>query len=138
VRMLERINEVADLMEALENLPEGNPLKDNPAYQAVAKRQYVRHPRIVEITRPEQVLGFGGSDFSPGTIEQRADEGFKQTDKALLKRFDSRCLPQEKTLSIFGENCPAIPPPVLRVQDPRETVPRDFAPRPSPLSSAAF
>jgi NTE family protein len=83
VRMLGRINEVADLMEALENLPEGNPLKDSPAYQAVAKHNYVRHPRIVVITRPDQVLGFGGSDFSPGTIEQRADEGFKQTDKAL-------------------------------------------------------
>ncbi len=138
VRMLGRINEVADLMEALESLPEGNPLKDHPAYLAVAKRQYVRHPRIVEITRPEQVLGFGGSDFSPGTIEQRADEGFKQTDKALLKLFDSECLAQEKAFSIFDENCLAIPPPVSRVQDPRETVPRDFAPRPSRHSSAAF
>ena len=38
VNMLGRINEVAVLMEALESLPEGNPLKDNPAYQAVAKR----------------------------------------------------------------------------------------------------
>jgi NTE family protein len=83
VKMLRRIDEVADLMQALENLPEGNPLKDNPAYQAVAQRHYVRVPRIVAITRPDQVLGFGGSDFSPGTIEQRANEGFRQTDKAL-------------------------------------------------------
>ena len=83
VKMLRRIDEVADLMAALENLPEGNPLKDNPAYQAVAKRRYVRVPRIVSITRPDQVLGFGGSDFSPETIEQRANEGYKQTDKAL-------------------------------------------------------
>jgi NTE family protein len=83
VKMLRRIDEVADLMQALENLPEGNPLKDNPAYQAVAQRHYVRVPRIVAITRPDHVLGFGGSDFPPGTIEQRANEGFKQTDKAL-------------------------------------------------------
>jgi hypothetical protein len=34
VKMLRRIDEVAELMEALENLPEGNPLKDNSAYQA--------------------------------------------------------------------------------------------------------
>ena len=81
--MLGRINEVADLMQALENLPEGNPLKDNPAYQAVAKRHYIRVPRIVAITRPDQVLGFGGSDFSPETIEERAIKGLKQTEKAL-------------------------------------------------------
>jgi NTE family protein len=83
LKMLGRIDEVADLMAALENLPEGNPLKDNLAYQAVAKRRYVRVPRIVAITRPDQVLGFGGSDFSPEAIEQRANEGYKQTDKAL-------------------------------------------------------
>jgi len=28
-------------------------------------------------------LGFGGSDFSPETIEQRANEGYKQTEQAL-------------------------------------------------------
>ena len=83
VKMLRRIDEVAGLMEALENLPEGNPLKDNSAYQAVAKRHYVRVPRIISITRPEEVLGFGASDFSPETIEQRANEGYKQTELAL-------------------------------------------------------
>jgi NTE family protein len=83
VNMLGRISEVAVLMEALESLPEGNPLKDNPAYQSVAKRHYVRVPKIVSITRPEEVLGFGGSDFSPETIEQRANEGYKQTEQAL-------------------------------------------------------
>jgi hypothetical protein len=65
VKMLRRIDEVAGLMEALENLPEGNPLKDDSAYQAVAKRHYVRVPRIVAITRPEEVSGFGASDFRP-------------------------------------------------------------------------
>ncbi|MGH6834676.1 MAG: patatin-like phospholipase family protein [Methylocella sp.] len=83
VKMLRRIDEVAALMEALENLPAGNPLKDNPAYQAVAKRQYVRVPRIISITRPELVSGLGASDFSPETIEQRATEGYKQTELAL-------------------------------------------------------
>lgn len=84
VNMLGRINEVAALMEALEDIPGGNPLKNNPAYQAVAKRRYVRVPKIVSITRPQQVEGFGGSDFSPQTIEERAREGYKQTESALL------------------------------------------------------
>ncbi|HUZ91815.1 MAG TPA: patatin-like phospholipase family protein [Methylocella sp.] len=85
VKMLRRIDEVAALMEALENLPGSNPIKNDPAYQAVAKRHYIRVPRIISITRPEQVLGFGGSDFSPETIEQRAQEGYKQTDAALRR-----------------------------------------------------
>ncbi len=83
VKMMRRIDEVTELMEALENLPGGNPLKDHPAYEAVAKRNYVRVPKIVSITRPEQVRGFGGSDFSPETIEKRAEEGYKQTELAL-------------------------------------------------------
>ncbi len=83
VKMMRRIDEVTELIEALENLPGGNPLQDHPAYQAVAKRRYVRVPRIISITRPDQVRGFGGSDFSPETIEKRADEGYKQTDLAL-------------------------------------------------------
>lgn len=83
VKMLHRIDEIAELMEALENLPEGNPLKDNAAYQVVAKRGYVRVPRIVSITRPDQVGGFDGSDFSPETIQKRAGEGYAHTKQAL-------------------------------------------------------
>ncbi len=83
MKMMHRIDEVADLMEALETLPGGNPLKDNLAYQAVAKREYVRVPRIISITRPNQVAGFDASDFSPPTIQARADEGYAQTKKAL-------------------------------------------------------
>jgi NTE family protein len=83
LKLMGRFDEVAALMEALENLPDGNPLKDHPACRAVAKRKYIRVPRIVSITRPEQVEGFGGSDFSPDTIEQRASEGYRQTELAL-------------------------------------------------------
>lgn len=83
VKMLHRIDEVADLMQALEHLQEGNPLKDSPAYQAVAKRGYVRVPQIISITRPEQIGGLDASDFSPETIRQRAAEGYAQTKQAL-------------------------------------------------------
>jgi hypothetical protein len=70
-------------LAAIERLPDGHLIKDSPAYKTVAQRKYVRVPRIVSITRPEQVGGFGGSDFSPETIKQRADEGYAQTKKAL-------------------------------------------------------
>jgi NTE family protein len=83
VKLLRRFDEVAELMEALESLPEGSPLKDNAAYEAVKKRGYVRVPRIVSITRAEQVGGFDGSDFSPETIQKRANEGYTQTKQAL-------------------------------------------------------
>ena len=83
VKMLHQIDEVADLMQALEHLPKGNPLKDSPAYQAVAKRSYIRVPRIISITRPEQIGGLEASDFSPETIQQRANEGYAQTERAL-------------------------------------------------------
>lgn len=83
VSMLRRIDEVVDLMRALENLPGGNPLQGDAAYQAVADRGYVRVPRIIDITRPDMIGGFDGSDFSPETIEARADEGYAQTAKAL-------------------------------------------------------
>jgi NTE family protein len=83
VKMLHRIDEVADLMAAIDSLPAGNLLKGNPAYEAVKKRAYVRVPEIISITRQQQVAGFDGTDFSPATIEKRADEGYAQTKQAL-------------------------------------------------------
>jgi len=83
LKLLDQFNEVAQLMKAIENLPEGNPLKDDPAYEAVKKRDYVHVPRIISITSPEPVTEFGDGDFSPGAIQRRAEEGYAQTIKAL-------------------------------------------------------
>jgi predicted acylesterase/phospholipase RssA len=83
LKMLDQINEVAELMKAVENLPGGNPLKDDPAYEAVKKRDYVHVPRIISITNPEPVSEFGDADFSAGAIQRRAEEGYAQTMKAL-------------------------------------------------------
>jgi NTE family protein len=83
LKLMRRFDEVAALMEALESLPEGDPLKDNAAYKTVKKRGYVRVPRIVPITRPEGVGGFDASDFTPETIQKRADEGYAQTTQTL-------------------------------------------------------
>jgi hypothetical protein len=83
LKMLDQFNEVAELMEEIENLPGSNPLKGNPAYEAVKKREYVRVPRVVSITSPERVTEFGDADFSPDAIQRRAEEGYAQTTKAL-------------------------------------------------------
>jgi NTE family protein len=83
LEIVDQLNEVAALVEAIENLPGGNPLKDDPAYEAVKKRDYVHIPRIVSITSPDPVSEFGDADFSPSAIQRRADEGYAQTTKAL-------------------------------------------------------
>ena len=83
---LRRLSEVAELMEALESLPGGNPLKDDPTYEAVKKRDYIHVPRIVSITPPEpvsEIREYGDSDFSPDAIRMRAEQGYAQTMKAL-------------------------------------------------------
>jgi NTE family protein len=83
LKLMCRFDQVAALMHALENFPGGNPLEDNDAYRSVKNQGYILVPRIVPITRVEQVGTLDGIDFSPETIKQRADEGYAQTKKAL-------------------------------------------------------
>jgi NTE family protein len=83
LKLLQRFNEVAELMEAIDGLPKDHPIRKHPAFKAVKQRRYVRVPRIVPITRKEQVVGFDGSDFSPETIKKRAADGYAQTAQAL-------------------------------------------------------
>jgi NTE family protein len=86
LKLLRRFNEVAELMDAIENLPADNPLAGSPAYEAVRKRCYVRVSDIVSITPPEAADLLGDTDFSPEAIQKRADEGYAQTIKALRMR----------------------------------------------------
>jgi Patatin phospholipase len=83
VKMLDRFNEVAELMEALEKLPGGNLLAGNPAYEAVKKRAYVHVPRIVSITPPAEVDQFDDGDFSPEAMKTREEKGYAETKKVL-------------------------------------------------------
>jgi len=83
LKLMGRFNEIAQLMEVLERLPMDHSIRRDPAFKAVKKRHYLRVPRIVSITRPKQVGGFDGSDFSPETIRERAEEGYAQTEQAL-------------------------------------------------------
>ena len=92
LKLMYRFDQVAALMNALEALPGGNPLKDNDAYKQVKQRNYIVVPKIVSITRPNHVGTLDGSDFSQETIRRRADEGYKQTMKALLEGDNARSL----------------------------------------------
>jgi hypothetical protein len=85
--LMRRFNEVAVLMDALSALPADHALFNDvavaSAYEALRARKYVVVPKIVPITRPEQVEGIGASDFSAMTIAARAAEGFRMADAAL-------------------------------------------------------
>jgi NTE family protein len=84
LKLLHRFDQVAALMNALEAVPGGNPLRDNDAYKQVKQQNYIVVPRIVSITRPNHVGTGDGTDFSQETIKKRAEEGYNQTKKALL------------------------------------------------------
>jgi NTE family protein len=84
LKLLHRFDQVAALMDALEAVPGGNPLRDNDAYKQVKQQNYIVVPRIVSITRPNHVGTGDGTDFSQETIKKRAEEGYNQTKKALL------------------------------------------------------
>ena len=75
VEMMRRINEVTELIEALEKLPGGNPLRDDPAYKVVKERGYINVPRIVSITTTEAIHQFSDADFSPEAIKKRSGRG---------------------------------------------------------------
>jgi NTE family protein len=92
LKLMCRFDQVAALMNALEALPGGNPLKDNDAYKQVKQQKYIVVPKIVSITRPNHVGALDGSDFSRETIAGRAEEGYNQTKKALLEGDNVRSL----------------------------------------------
>ena len=93
--LLGRFNEVAVLLDALSALPADHAIFDDAAvasaYATLRDRKYVVVPKIVSITRPEQVEGNGASDFSAATIAARAAEGFRMAEAALV----SACLEQQ-------------------------------------------
>ena len=83
MKLLDRFNKVAALIEALEALPEGNPLEDHDAYRDIKAEHYVRVPSIVPITQLDVPEQFGDADFSPEAIEKRADAGKRQALRVL-------------------------------------------------------
>jgi NTE family protein len=83
LRLLYRFNEVADLMQTLQSLPEDHPVKQHAAYKAVKRWSYVGIQRVVAITPPEPSPEFGDVDFSPETLDKREKQGYAEALKAL-------------------------------------------------------
>ena len=90
LKLLRRFDEVARLMAAIEALPEGHPLKTDPAVETLRARRYSRAPQVIAIARPEAVGTYDGLDFSPETIAARADEGYAQAHAALIRAEAAR------------------------------------------------
>jgi NTE family protein len=85
VKLLKRFNKVAKLVEALEKLPGGNPLKTDPAFTDVKEQGWIQVPEIISVPPPENVQQFDDSDFSSEAIQAREDEGYEATKKALAE-----------------------------------------------------
>jgi NTE family protein len=85
VKLLKRFNKVAKLVEALEKLPGGNPLKADPAFTDVEKEGWIQVPDIISVPPPEKVQQFDDSDFSPEAVQAREEEGYEATKKALAE-----------------------------------------------------
>jgi NTE family protein len=91
IKLLCRFNQVAELMEMLESLPEDHPVKRDKAYKAVKKQAYVRVPRIVAITPPEPSAEFGDADFSPEALDKREKQGHAEALMALAAPPQDPC-----------------------------------------------
>ena len=83
LKLLCRFNEVAELMDLLESLPEDHPVKQHGAYKAVRESGYIVIPRVVSITPPEPSPEFADADFSPEAIARRKRQGYAEALKAL-------------------------------------------------------
>jgi NTE family protein len=91
IKLLCRFNEVARLMEALESLPEDDPVKGHEAYKLVKKRGYITIPRIVSISLPEPAPEFGDADFSPDALRKREQQGYEQAIRQLKAPTQDPC-----------------------------------------------
>jgi predicted acylesterase/phospholipase RssA len=83
LKLMDRFDEVAALVELLDSLPGGNPVAGTEAFAKVAARAYVRAPRVIQITREQEAGGFDGMDFSPDGIRARSAQGYAATERAL-------------------------------------------------------
>ena len=77
LRLLERFNQVADLIELLDRkLPQNSPIRDEDAFKDVFKNGYSRVPHVIEITRQTPAGGSDAFNFSPEGIQACAEEGW--------------------------------------------------------------
>jgi Patatin phospholipase len=91
VKLMYRFNQVADLIAALEELGDANPLAGKPVYRAITDQKYIHVPNIVSITAPELNDQFADADFSPEAIHERARQGEELTRSVLEDPHHNPC-----------------------------------------------
>jgi predicted acylesterase/phospholipase RssA len=85
VRLMQRFDLVAQLMADLAALPEYEPVRALPSYRALAELQLRRVPNILQVTRASPAQPLESADFSHAGIARRAEEGFEQTRRELVR-----------------------------------------------------
>lgn len=81
LELLERFNQVVDLVAALEAAFPAEKLKNLPGWDAVRKYRRVKPP--IQVTRQSEAKPLEGSDFSVAGIRRRAAEGQALAEAAL-------------------------------------------------------
>jgi predicted acylesterase/phospholipase RssA len=85
LRLLDRFNTVAALLDTIRGDPRWADLAASPAFQA-ADQGYIQVPNIVTVTRKEPADGAASGDFSAESIAARAEEGERATREAFAGR----------------------------------------------------
>ena len=83
VKMLHRIDEVADLMEALENLPDGNPLRTIPPIRPWRSVTMSGSRESFRLPVRKRFRAWVPAIFRPRQSNSARTEGYKQTELAL-------------------------------------------------------
>jgi hypothetical protein len=87
LRLLERFNAVAGLLDAIRDDPRWADLAASAAFRA-ADQGYIQVPNIVAVTRKEAADAAASGDFSAETIAARAAEGEQATREAFAEGPD--------------------------------------------------
>jgi predicted acylesterase/phospholipase RssA len=85
LRLLDRFNAIAGLLDAIRGDPRWAELAATPAFKA-ADQGYIQVPNIVTVTRKEPADAAASGDFSAETIAARAEEG----ERAAREAFPAR------------------------------------------------
>ena len=85
LKLLERFNAVAGLLDAIRDDPRWADLADSPAFKA-ADQGYIQVPNVIAVSRREPADSAASGDFSAETIAVRAGEGEQATRDAFAAR----------------------------------------------------
>jgi NTE family protein len=89
LKLLERFNAVAGLLDAIRDDPRWADLAASPAFKA-ADQGYIQVPTVIAVSRKEPADSAASGDFSAETIAARAGEGEQATREAFAARSRPR------------------------------------------------